>query len=739
MEDAAEVIDTLSLDFGPFEKSNRWKKMPDCDEFVGAKRSKHTIVAWSDALYVFGGDNGKRMLNDMLRFDIKECSWSRAVTKGAPPAPRYHHSAVIYGQSMLIFGGYTGDLYSNSNLQNKNDLFEYRFNAGQWIEWNVEGRSVTRKATQGKHDNIYPVIPLMWKGEEGKFRLFRGVVQQYGDRPPTCCNFPVAVARDSMFVFSGQSGAKITNDMFQFSFKENRWSLIPAAHLLRGSAPPPQRRYGHTMVAYDRHLYVYGGVADNALPADLHRFDLDDQTWDIVQPSSDNQLPTGRLFHAGVRIDDAFFIFGGTIDNNVRSGELYRFQLVSYPRCTLRDDFGRLLGSQQFCDMVFVVGEDDKIFPAHTALVAARSPWLRRHLLHLKETIQGSGEEEGQIEIRLHDAHPRAFEITLHYMYTDSIYSLVKGMMNFLMKFLLSDVNGSEAISLMMDVYGLAVKLEIGSFEHLCVQYIEASITQDNVLVALERAARLQLESLKEFCLRFIVREANYSSIIMSKEFESVPRDLMVDIIRRRQAHPQEYSIPLQFTITRTLEQAMTGFLCSGQDFHDITLKVDGNPVGAHKAILAARCSYFEAMFRSFMPENNIVTITIGETVPSQKAFDSLLKYIYFGNVTMPPEDSLYLLSAPFFFGFTNNRLQAFCKENLEKNVSFQNVVEILEAASTIGAVDMKKHALDIIVHNFPKIARSSTLRSLNRETLLEILDAIADYMNEMSFGQNSL
>ncbi|EDO29158.1 predicted protein, partial [Nematostella vectensis] len=365
------------------------------------------------------------------------------------------------------------------------------------------------------------------------------------------------------------------------------------------------------------------------------------------------QLPTGRLFHAGVRIDDAFFIFGGTIDNNVRSGELYRFQLVSYPRCTLRDDFGRLLGSQQFCDMVFVVGEDDKIFPAHTALVAARSPWLRRHLLHLKETIQviqpryfpkahpnvgfqGSGEEEGQIEIRLHDAHPRAFEITLHYMYTDSIYSLVK------------DVNGSEAISLMMDVYGLAVKLEIGSFEHLCVQYIEASITQDNVLVALERAARLQLESLKEFCLRFIVREANYSSIIMSKEFESVPRDLMVDIIRRRQAHPQ----------VRTLEQAMTGFLCSGQDFHDITLKVDGNPVGAHKAILAARCSYFEAMFRSFMPENNTVTITIGETVPSQKAFDSLLKYIYFGNVTMPPEDSLYLLSAPFFFGFTNNRLQ---------------------------------------------------------------------------------
>lgn len=50
--------------------------------------------------------------------------------------------------------------------------------------------------------------------------------------------------------------------------------------------------------------------------------------------------------------------------------------------------------------------------------------------------------------------------------------------------------------------------------------------------------------------------------------------------------------------------------------------------------------------------------IAIGEMVPSHQAFDSLLRYIYYGDVTMPPEDSLYLFSAPYFYGFTNNRLQ---------------------------------------------------------------------------------
>lgn len=56
-------------------------------------------------------------------------------------------------------------------------------------------------------------------------------IEQSGEIPPSCCNFPVAVCRDKMFVFSGQSGAKITNNLFQFEFEghmwvQNRWIWI---------------------------------------------------------------------------------------------------------------------------------------------------------------------------------------------------------------------------------------------------------------------------------------------------------------------------------------------------------------------------------------------------------------------------------------------------------------------------------------------------------------------------------
>ena len=59
-----------------------------------------------------------------------------------------------------------------------------------------------------------------------------------------------------------------------------------------------------------------------------------------------------------------------------------------------------------------------------------------------------------------------------------------------------------------------------------------------------------------------------------------------------------------------SLEKDLELFLKStGQEFCDITLVLDETSIPAHKAILAARCTYFESMFRSFMPESNTVKV----------------------------------------------------------------------------------------------------------------------------------
>ena len=63
---------------------------------------------------------------------------------------------------------------------------------------------------------------------------------------------------------------------------------------------------------------------------------------------------------------------------------MYRFQFSSHPKCTLHEDYRRLLQSELFCDIEFLVGQESIAVPAHMAFVAARSDFLREKILKAK-------------------------------------------------------------------------------------------------------------------------------------------------------------------------------------------------------------------------------------------------------------------------------------------------------------------------------------------------------------------
>ncbi|XP_008936729.1 PREDICTED: leucine-zipper-like transcriptional regulator 1, partial [Merops nubicus] len=453
-------------------------------------------------------------------------------------------------------------------------------------------------------------------------------------------------------------------------------------------------------------------------------------------------LPSGRLFHAAAVISDAMYIFGGTVDNNIRSGEMYRFQFSCYPKCTLHEDYGRLWENRQFSDLEFVLGEKEWRVRGHTAIVTARCQWLKKKIMQARERLKQKSkqdiEEEGPVacqkegtggnvklcrlqpllEVPIREAEAQPFEVLMQFLYTDKIKYPRKGLV--------------QDVLLIMDVYKLALNFKLSRLEQLCLQYIEASVDLRNVLIVCENANKLQLDQLKEHCLNFVVKESHFNQVIMMKEFEHLSSSLIVEIVRRKQQPPVRTHSDQPLDIGTSLIQDMKAYLeGAGTEFCDIILLLDGHPRPAHKAILAARSSYFEAMFRSFMPEDGQVNISIGEMVPSKQAFESMLRYIYYGEVNMPPEDSLYLFAAPYYYGFSNNRLQAYCKQNLEMNVTVENVLQILEAADKTQALDMKRHCLHIIVHQFTKVSKLPNLRSLSQLLLLDIIESLANHISD--------
>ena len=135
------------------------------------------------------------------------------------------------------------------------------------------------------------------------------------------------------------------------------------------------------------------------------------------------------------------------------------------------------------------------------------------------------------LEVKLTEADPDAFK--MYFIYTDMI-DPTRGCRD--------RHQNNEVVLLMMQVYMLAVQFYMKRLENLCINYLESSINHKNVLVALKNASQLKLFVIKEFCLRFIIKDATYNQIVMSKKFETLDQPLMVEIIGRRQT-PQLRSL----------------------------------------------------------------------------------------------------------------------------------------------------------------------------------------------------
>jgi hypothetical protein len=231
---------------------------------------------------------------------------------------------------------------------------------------------------------------------------------------------------------------------------------------------------------------------------------------------------------------------------------------------------------------------------------------------------------------------------------------------------------------------------------------------------------------------------------LSTKQFEQLDGALVVQIVRLREelrmdkeaigpsGHDNVLAVALSSTgndLVSDLAAFHAGHL--GAKLADMTLVLGGERVPAHKAILAARCSYFRAMYNSGLLESrtNELRVSIGNLVPSVQSLGALLRYIYFGDGIIAPENAMYLLPASDFYGFSNSRLQVLCRQSLEMNVSVGNVFGILEAADSIGAAEMKRHALHLIVKDFSVVAKQPEMRRLSRELLLEVIDAVATQM----------
>ncbi|KAM7207714.1 Tip elongation aberrant protein 1 [Naviculisporaceae sp. PSN 640] len=208
------VLDTVNF---------RWSKPRILGDKMPSKRRAHTACLYKNGIYVFGGGDGVRALNDIWRLDVSDInkmSWklvsgpsSSSTDNSRSPVPgngkdirpkaRGYHTANMVGSKLIIYGGSDGG-------ECFNDVWVYDVETSIWkpVHIPVTFRRLSHTAT---------------------------IVGSY------------------LFVIGGHDGNEYSNDVLLLNLVTMSWDKRKVYGL------PPSGRGYHGTVLYDSRLLMIGG------------------------------------------------------------------------------------------------------------------------------------------------------------------------------------------------------------------------------------------------------------------------------------------------------------------------------------------------------------------------------------------------------------------------------------------------------------------------------------------------
>jgi len=123
LKDSSHYFYSLDMKGYKWEVIHARGEVPTC-------RDDHTAVIYEGSIVIFGGfsTDGERS-NDLYRYYFRDNKWEKISVLGIDfPVPRAGHSAIVFGDSMVVFGGRDED-------SNKlNDIWVFNFSTYQWEE-----------------------------------------------------------------------------------------------------------------------------------------------------------------------------------------------------------------------------------------------------------------------------------------------------------------------------------------------------------------------------------------------------------------------------------------------------------------------------------------------------------------------------------------------------------------------------------------------------------------------------
>ncbi|XP_078668926.1 attractin-like protein 1 [Branchiostoma floridae x Branchiostoma belcheri] len=295
-------------------------------------RASHVSVQQDVHMWIVGGYTfSSASFHNLIRYHLIENTWSPITpTSAANPASRYGHTAVLYRDKIIMFGG----LVEGRAVTNETWAFDTVLH--QWERLSQAGLALEGHSANMVDSKIIVIFGhnpdygysnkvLEYNPATDKWRSVAtsgaAVSGSYGH---TSVYDPVS---GKIYIHGGYTVLKknrytVSDFTFAFDPETAQWSVLP------GSGVP---RYLHSAVTIGGFMLVFGGNTHNdtstssgakCFSADYLAYDLECHHWQhLTGPGPDYQ--PHRFGHSAVVLNRTMMVFGGF--NSVLLGDILKY------------------------------------------------------------------------------------------------------------------------------------------------------------------------------------------------------------------------------------------------------------------------------------------------------------------------------------------------------------------------------------------------------------------------------
>lgn len=241
-------------------------------------RSEHTMVTIDGDIYLFGGYaddtniSSSQVLDELWKFNKDNSQWEKKAPSQSP-SPRKAHSAVVYNNKMIIFGGTDA---ANTPL---NDIWSYDPYTNTWEDISPVNRPPARSyhtAVMASNEMIITggfTPPGTYMKDTWSYDMVNNVWSQKADftGDENMMYGAAGAYNNGYFYIFGTTG----NSLYRYNVSTETWDVTTV-----GNPPPSRELAGVAQVG--SMVYLFGGAGTSSFYKDSWALNLTDNVWTQV-------------------------------------------------------------------------------------------------------------------------------------------------------------------------------------------------------------------------------------------------------------------------------------------------------------------------------------------------------------------------------------------------------------------------------------------------------------------------